>query len=99
VPSKHDLKRKRPETSTIVYSQPADTGTGQNIMTQVTYAVENLKNKATRRRYMNYFHTCLCNIGKIVISKLSARFSKIMRRLNMTAMEQAERDLQFQAYP
>jgi len=45
VPSKHDLKRKRPETSTIVYSQPADTGTGQNIMTQVTYAVENLKNK------------------------------------------------------
>jgi len=45
IPSKQDLKRKRPEPSTIVYSQPADTGTGQNIMTQVTYAVEYLKSK------------------------------------------------------
>lgn len=46
-PSKHDLKRKRPEASNVVYSQPADTGTGQNIMTQVTYAVEYLKSKGT----------------------------------------------------
>ena len=41
----NDLKRKRPEPSNVVYSQPADTGTGRNIMTQVTYAVEYLKNK------------------------------------------------------
>ena len=42
-----DLKRKRPEPSKEVYSQPADTGTGSNIMTQVTYAVNHLKSKAT----------------------------------------------------
>ncbi len=41
----NDLKRKRPESSNVVYSQPADTGTGRHIMTQVTYAVEYLKNK------------------------------------------------------
>ena len=44
--SKPDLKRKRPEQN-HVYSQPADTGTGRNIMTQVTYAIEYLKNKGT----------------------------------------------------
>ena len=47
VPSKHDLKRKRQEPANIVYSQPADTGTGRSLMTQVTYAVEYLKNKGT----------------------------------------------------
>lgn len=41
----NDLKRKRPEPSKVVYSQPADTGTGRNIMTQVTYAIEHLKTK------------------------------------------------------
>lgn len=46
---KNDLKRKRPETSNVVYSQPADTGTGRNIMTQVTYAVEYLKSKGTEQ--------------------------------------------------
>ena len=45
--SKTDLKRKRPETSNVVYSQPADTGTGKSIMTQVTYAIEYLKSKGT----------------------------------------------------
>ena len=35
-------KRKR-EESDKVYSQPADTGTGTHIMTQVTYAVQRLK--------------------------------------------------------
>lgn len=47
ISSKQDLKRKRPETSNIIYSQPADTGTGENIMTQVTYAIEYLKTKDT----------------------------------------------------
>ncbi|KAI9780782.1 MAG: hypothetical protein M1839_006570 [Geoglossum umbratile] len=43
-----DPKRKRPDSSsTIVYSQPADTGTGRYIMTQVTYAVDYLKSKET----------------------------------------------------
>lgn len=42
-----DRKRKQPEPPNIVYSQPADTGTGNNIRTQVTYAVEHLKNKGT----------------------------------------------------
>ena len=48
-PTKNDLKRKRPEAATVVYSQPADTGTGRYIMTQVTYAVEHLKKKETPR--------------------------------------------------
>ncbi|KZF24920.1 transcription initiation factor TFIIE, beta subunit [Xylona heveae TC161] len=43
--SKNDLKRKRPDGPAIVYSQPADTGTGKHIMTQVTYAVDYLKSK------------------------------------------------------
>jgi transcription initiation factor TFIIE subunit beta len=42
-----DQKRKRPEPSMEIYSQPADTGTGTNIMTQVTYAVNHLKTKTT----------------------------------------------------
>lgn len=43
---KQELKRKRPEQK-VVYSQPADTGTGKHIMTQVTYAIEYLKTKGT----------------------------------------------------
>ncbi|KAH9476852.1 Transcription initiation factor IIE subunit beta [Psilocybe cubensis] len=35
-------KKKRPKTN-IVYSQPADTGTGNNINTQLVYAVNHLK--------------------------------------------------------
>ncbi|KAI9806076.1 MAG: hypothetical protein M1833_004483 [Piccolia ochrophora] len=46
-PSKNELKRKRADVPAAVYSQPADTGTGRNIMTQVTYAVEYLKSKET----------------------------------------------------
>lgn len=45
VTSKPELKRKRPEPTNVVYSQPADTSTGENIMTQVTYALEYLKSK------------------------------------------------------
>ena len=41
-----DLKRKRVDRhETSAFSQPADTGTGKNIMTQITYAVEYLKSK------------------------------------------------------
>ncbi|KAI4135502.1 MAG: hypothetical protein LQ347_000610 [Umbilicaria vellea] len=47
VSSKNDLKRKRPEQANVVYSQPADTGTGKNVMTQITYAVDYLKGKGT----------------------------------------------------
>ncbi|KII94775.1 hypothetical protein PLICRDRAFT_191639 [Plicaturopsis crispa FD-325 SS-3] len=35
-------KKKRPKTN-IVYSQPADTGTGMNVNTQLVYAVNHLK--------------------------------------------------------
>ncbi len=45
--NKPDLKRKRPEQTNVVFSQPADTGTGENIMTKVTYAVAYLKDKDT----------------------------------------------------
>ena len=42
---KNDLKRKRVEQTSTVYSQPKDTGTGSHIITQVTYALEKLKEK------------------------------------------------------
>ncbi|KAL8737455.1 MAG: hypothetical protein Q9181_001671 [Wetmoreana brouardii] len=45
--SKNDLKRKRPVHPDVPYSQPKDTGVGQELMTQMTYAVEFLKNKNT----------------------------------------------------
>lgn len=45
ISNKQELKRKRHDQSNVVYSQPADTGTGKNIMTQVTYAIEHLKTK------------------------------------------------------
>ena len=47
-PENGDLKRKRVEKNeTSAFSQPADTGTGKNIMTQITYAVEYLKSKGS----------------------------------------------------
>ncbi|KAL8710410.1 MAG: hypothetical protein Q9220_005011 [cf. Caloplaca sp. 1 TL-2023] len=45
--SKNDLKRKRIEPPEVPYSQPRDTGTGQHIMTQITYAIDYLKSKTT----------------------------------------------------
>lgn len=42
-PVQIDLKRKRPDPS--AFSQPADTGTGKHIRTQIHYAIENLKEK------------------------------------------------------
>ena len=44
-PSKNDLKRKRPDLPEVPYSQPRDTGIGQHIMTQITYAIDYLKTK------------------------------------------------------
>ncbi|KAG6841801.1 hypothetical protein C0991_006685 [Blastosporella zonata] len=38
----HTPKKKRPKTN-VVYSQPADTGTGANVNTQLVYAVNHLK--------------------------------------------------------
>lgn len=42
---KNDLKRKRVEQANTVFSQPKDTGTGFHIITQVTYALDKLKEK------------------------------------------------------
>ena len=44
--SQTDLKRKRQEQNGT-YTAPHDTGTGRNIMTEVTYAIEYLKTKST----------------------------------------------------
>ena len=38
-------KRKQPEQATVVYSQPANTGTGLTIGTQITFATDHLKTK------------------------------------------------------
>ena len=51
---KEDLKRKRPDQN-VIYSQPADTGTGRNTMTQVIYAVEYLKTKNTPQTLTDIF--------------------------------------------
>ena len=40
---KNDLKRKRVEQANTVFSQPKDTGTGSHVVTQVTYALDKLK--------------------------------------------------------
>ena len=50
VSSKNELKRKRPEPTNVVYSQPQDTGKGTELITQVTYAVEYLKSKGTPQK-------------------------------------------------
>jgi transcription initiation factor TFIIE subunit beta len=42
-------KKKRPK-SNIVYSQPADTGTGTNVNTQLVYAVSHLKSTPNPKR-------------------------------------------------
>lgn len=45
-----DPKRKRHDPD-IVYSQPANTGTGKDIMTQVLFAIEHMKNKGTPLKF------------------------------------------------
>ena len=45
--SKQDLKRKRPEPSNVVFSQPADTGTGHETGTKIRYALDYLQDKDT----------------------------------------------------
>lgn len=40
---KNNLKRKRVEQANTVFSQPKDTGTGSHVVTQVTYALDKLK--------------------------------------------------------
>lgn len=45
-----ESKRKRPEAD-IVYSQPANTGTGKDIMTQVLFAIEHMKSKGMPLRF------------------------------------------------
>ncbi|KAJ5949412.1 hypothetical protein N7454_000996 [Penicillium verhagenii] len=46
--SSGDLKKKRHDD--IVYSQPANTGTGKDIMTQVLFAIEHMKAKGVALR-------------------------------------------------
>ena len=41
----NEVKRKRVEQANTVFSQPKDTGTGVHIITQVTYALDKLKEK------------------------------------------------------
>ena len=45
--SRSDEKRKRVEPTNVVYSQPANTGSGTELITQITYAIEYLKQKGT----------------------------------------------------
>lgn len=43
--STNELLKKKRHDPDIVYSQPANTGTGKDIMTQVLFAIEHMKNK------------------------------------------------------
>lgn len=45
-----DPKKKRHDAD-IVYSQPANTGTGKDIMTQVLFAIEHMKNKGVPLKF------------------------------------------------
>ena len=45
-----DPKKKRHDAD-IVYSQPANTGTGKDIMTQVRFAIEHMKNKGVPLKF------------------------------------------------
>ncbi|KAE8148255.1 hypothetical protein BDV25DRAFT_158683 [Aspergillus avenaceus] len=45
-----DVKKKRHDAD-IVYSQPANTGTGKDIMTQVYFTIDHLKNKGAPLRF------------------------------------------------
>ena len=48
-PSTNGAKRKRPaEGSSIVYSQPQDTGTGEHVYTRLTYATDHLRDHPTK---------------------------------------------------
>ena len=47
-----DAKRKRPEGD-VPWSQPENTGTGQNIMTQVFFAIEYMKTKGVPLKFMD----------------------------------------------
>lgn len=49
-PGPNDQKRKKHDAE-IVYSQPANTGTGKDIMTQVFFAIEHLKNKGIPMKF------------------------------------------------
>lgn len=48
--SSGEVKKKRQDPD-IVYSQPANTGTGKDIMTQVLFAIEYMKNKRTPLKF------------------------------------------------
>ncbi|KAJ5679825.1 hypothetical protein N7462_008069 [Penicillium macrosclerotiorum] len=48
--SSGDVKKKRHEAD-IVYSQPANTGTGKDIMTQVLFAIEHMKTKGVPLKF------------------------------------------------
>ncbi|KAK2757647.1 hypothetical protein FQN54_004616 [Arachnomyces sp. PD_36] len=54
--SSNDPKRKRHDPD-VVYSQPANTGTGKDIMTQVIFAIEHMKTKTSPLKFediLNY---------------------------------------------
>lgn len=50
----------------IVYSQPADTGTGNNVNTQLVYAVNHLKVNPFFETYEFFFYICIDSRRKIL---------------------------------
>ena len=50
--SSGEVKKKRHDAD-IVYSQPANTGTGKDIMTQVLFAIEHMKSKGVPLRFVD----------------------------------------------
>ena len=72
----NELKRKRPEQNTVVYSQPADTGTGKNIMTQVTYAIDYLKIRGTPKTLTEI-------IGHLSIHNYGTEYQRMIKTILM----------------
>ncbi|PKY00803.1 transcription initiation factor TFIIE, beta subunit [Aspergillus campestris IBT 28561] len=50
-PGGSDPSKRRRHDGDIVYSQPANTGTGKDIMTQVIFAIEHMKNKGVPLKF------------------------------------------------
>ena len=84
--AKNELKRKRVEQANTVFSQPKDTGTGNHIITQVSYALDKLREKdvlwtwqrlgeylslhGREKGYAQALKTILMNHGKVNYQKI-----------------------------
>lgn len=80
--SKNDLKRKRPEPTDVVFSQPANTGTGSDIRSQIYYGLGFLKEKQEPMKaedVLNYLSLSnVAGVYKQMITKILREHEKVV---------------------